>query len=380
MDVTLVDVGTGQLHYVEVGTDHALRQLRKEAQTAFGYLQQSDVSLQFDGRELNPESVLELESGCEVRVARSFKKYEDALLASKGKRNSAGLLRSMPPEVQVDRACALIAVSLGRASDVGKELWADTDFVIEAAAISPKSLQLAHRHIRADHTAMLRCVCRTADTLMFLPDLADNPAFMMQCVKENPLLLHGASDAVRDNIDIVMAAVSLRGDALAFASIDLRANIDVVRAAMEQEPFSLRHAVKKIRLDPALVREAITAAPFYFQYASHELRSDHDLALYAVSLHADTIKFTSKNLRSNFAFMHAAVKLHPETIMHAATQLKIDPQLIDAAKKAKKTNPDSDLLPCDICGATQTRKGAPFFQEEDVRLHMKDVHRIRTTA
>lgn len=114
-----------------------------------------------------------------------------------------------------------------------------------------------------------------------------------------------------DDEDIVMAGVRRDGMLLHVASDDLRDNFDVVRVAINKNP------------------EAI-------QYGSDRARSDFELGKYAVSKSARAYRYLAENLHDNKDITLIAVK-DPEVlaIVHASERLRNDR---DVAREAVRAN------------------------------------------
>jgi len=127
----------------------------------------------------------------------------------------------------------------------------------------------------------------------------DDPELMRYVVQFAPDTLRFASDQVRDNIEVVKAAVKKRGSSLQFASERLRDDIGVVMAAlavlknnkhllgstMRQHPLialsegglALRHASRRLRGNKEVVRFAVQQCGHALEFASAVLQDDEDI-------------------------------------------------------------------------------------------------------
>lgn len=121
------------------------------------------------------------------------------------------------------------------------------------------------------------------------------------------------SSFLRDDNDVVMAAVKNNGKALKYASDRLRDDYRVVRAAITSNGYAIIHASERLRGDKELVlmaigsiiqskrprpemslvnhrydfsaaQEAVREAFWVFDYLSDELKGDKDVALAGVEL------------------------------------------------------------------------------------------------
>jgi hypothetical protein len=82
----------------------------------------------------------------------------------------------------------------------------------------------------------------------------------------------------------VLAAVSLNGPALKFASDELRADREIVLAAVRQNYKALRYVSDELRADREIVLEAVSLNGPALQYASPALRNDREIVLASYGL------------------------------------------------------------------------------------------------
>jgi hypothetical protein len=171
-------------------------------------------------------------------------------------------------------------------------------------------------------------------------------------------LLH-ASDSLRQDIDVVTAAIRTDGKAIAFVSEKLRNNVDLVLESLhngaglnyfkylplklqnrknlilalknggglvDDIPINLRsdkeivmyavmdygknlcQASIELKNDKAIVLAAVTSCGEVLENASHQLRNDVDIVLAAVSQNGAALKFASEELKNNFDVALTAVR------------------------------------------------------------------------
>jgi len=82
----------------------------------------------------------------------------------------------------------------------------------------------------------------------------------MRAVKGEGLALLYAGPEMREDREVVLAAVQHNGSALVFASPELRKDRELVRQAVQQNGQSLQHASDELQLDPELQEVAGKAA------------------------------------------------------------------------------------------------------------------------
>ena len=114
---------------------------------------------------------------------------------------------------------------------------------------------------------------RTKDTMDFEKD----KEFFLAAISKNPdYALEIASDQLRQDKDVVMAAISRRGQALRYASDELRASKDIVLAAVSNDGLALQYALDEMKADKDVVLAAVANKPEALKYAMGGLKQDHD--------------------------------------------------------------------------------------------------------
>ena len=85
-----------------------------------------------------------------------------------------------------------------------------------------------------------------------------------------------ASDRLRNDFDVVMAAVTRTGFALKNASPTLKDNAEIVKVAVMQEGRALEHASERLRDNEDMVRAAVAEVSYSLEYASKRLQDDKE--------------------------------------------------------------------------------------------------------
>ena len=147
----------------------------------------------------------------------------------------------------------------------------------------------------------------------------------------NGITLHWASDALRADKDVVLAAVRDDADALAWASEALQADKDVVLAAVNNDGWALYDASKALRADKEVVLAAVTNNGRALESASYQLRADKEVVLAAVSDWGVALWRASEALRADKEVVLAAVNNDGEALWYASGALKADKEVVLAA-------------------------------------------------
>ena len=88
-----------------------------------------------------------------------------------------------------------------------------------------------------------------------------------------------ASDELRNDKDVALAAVKLNGHSLCDASDDMRGHKEVVLEAVKQNGFALEYASAELQNDRDVVLTAVKQDGQALKYASEELQNDRDFIM-----------------------------------------------------------------------------------------------------
>jgi len=139
----------------------------------------------------------------------------------------------------------------------------------------------------------------------------------------------------RADREIVLAAVTLDGNALGFVAPSLQSDPVVVEAAVCSVPTAFRFA--NLQFDSTaedhIVRLLIEdgKARLALRYASNRVRADSELVMMAVSVQGQAIQFAHTELRGNAAIVLAAVNNDGFAYQWASDELKARGDVIEAA-------------------------------------------------
>jgi len=150
-------------------------------------------------------------------------------------------------------------------------------------------------------------------------DWAD-PELMLYVVKFAPDALRFASRQVRDNKDVVKAAVEKRGSSLQFASERLRNDIDVVMAALaalKDNKLCLLRAIQQHHLT------SVSEGGLALQHASLGVRGNKGVVWFAVQQCGHALEFASAELQNDEDIVWSAYQQSGELALeHASDRLR----------------------------------------------------------
>eukprot|EP00931_Biecheleriopsis_adriatica_P085905 TRINITY_DN60675_c0_g1_i1.p1 TRINITY_DN60675_c0_g1~~TRINITY_DN60675_c0_g1_i1.p1 ORF type:complete len:422 (+),score=70.73 TRINITY_DN60675_c0_g1_i1:104-1369(+) len=184
---------------------------------------------------------------------------------------------------------------------------------------------------------------------------------VLSAVRQDGLALRNASDALRDEDNIVLEAVSQTGRALKYASSRLRADRDFVLKAVRHNSGAIKYASRALRYslefsmaavqqeshvcmggspdefdaqsavtksERELLLTAVRRNGLALRTASRTLRSDEEIVLEAVSQNGHALKFASNELRSNKHFVLEAIRRDIQALNFASKELRNDVEFI----------------------------------------------------
>jgi hypothetical protein len=137
--------------------------------------------------------------------------------------------------------------------------------------------------------------------------------------EEDGRALQFASERLRNDSHVLLAAAAQNGYALQFASQRLRNNRDVVLAAVERSGYALHFASEKLRNDRDVVLAAVQQNSLALQFASERLRNECDVLMTAVEQNGRALAYASSNLKTDRAVVLAAMRNTPEMFLFAIT-------------------------------------------------------------
>ena len=129
-----------------------------------------------------------------------------------------------------------------------------------------------------------------------LKQLKDDRNVVLAAVKVNANALEYASEELKDDKEVVLAAVKKSGNALEYTSKKLKDNREVVLAAVKKSGNALRHASEELQGDKEVVLAALKKSGNAFKYASNTLKDDKYVAKVAMQKRPKNIFHLSKRL------------------------------------------------------------------------------------
>ena len=121
--------------------------------------------------------------------------------------------------------------------------------------------------------------------------------------------LQYASKELKNDQDVVLAAVRNSGDALQYASKELKSDKDVVLEAVSKDGSALEYASEELKNDKEVVLAAVRQDGSALYYASDALKNDKEVVLAAVRNIGEALDYASAELMAEFAVPTLVEKL-----------------------------------------------------------------------
>ena len=130
----------------------------------------------------------------------------------------------------------------------------------------------------------------------------------MKAVTQKGLALQHATEELRGDREIVMAALSQDGWALEYATEVLRGNREIVMKAVTQKGLALQYATEALRGDREIVMAAVSQNGWALKYATEALRGDREIVMKAVTHKWVALQFATEELRGDNEIMEVALR------------------------------------------------------------------------
>lgn len=125
---------------------------------------------------------------------------------------------------------------------------------------------------------------------------------------KKPITLMKTSFRSRDDLGVVLAGMKVGGGlAIRYASERLRDDRELVMAAVSQHHEALKYASERLRDDRELILAAVSHHWNALKYASERLKDDREVVLAAVSQEGEAIRFAGERILSDYQVVLRAI-------------------------------------------------------------------------
>ncbi|EFC49648.1 predicted protein [Naegleria gruberi] len=208
-------------------------------------------------------------------------------------------------------------------------------FILNLAKENGEIICYTHREIRNDGDVLLAAVSNYGMALGYTSgELQDDDEIVVTAVSNCGLALQYADNRLRNRPDIILKAVSENGLALEFAYYQ---NEEIVQAALNQSLFSFQF------IDPQFVTkeialQVVNKCPWLFSESNTENVRDREVTLCAVQGYGPNLQFVSDEFKCDREIVMAAVSNSGTSLDWAHEDLQDDYEIV---KTAIMNNPSS---------------------------------------
>ena len=170
------------------------------------------------------------------------------------------------------------------------------------------------------------------NALYFASDASKNDLeVVMAAVIQNAYALEYASDALKADREVVLAAVKKKGCALGSASETLQADQEVVMESLRQDARAFTYVGRILTDDTNFMKQVVLANYKVLQFAPDLLKRDREVVLAAVNQNGYALQFASKLLQDDREVVLAAVNQNGYALQFASQLLQDDREVVLAA-------------------------------------------------
>lgn len=226
---------------------------------------------------------------------------------------------------------------------------------------------------------MLDKVAKDYKALAFASDnLKNDYDIALAAVNQNGTAIKIISDKFKKNREIIMAAVKTSGRALEFTDKKFKVDKDVVLAAVQQSGGALEFAPKRLTKDRNIILTAVKTSGMALKFADNKFKDDKGIVLSAVQQSGEALKFASERLKNDKDVLLTAVQQSGLALTHTPNKFRDDKQLISIAvqKNGILLQYASDRLKDDedvVKKAVQSHPAALLFCSERLKDNMETV-------
>ena len=127
--------------------------------------------------------------------------------------------------------------------------------------------------------------------------------------------LQDATEELKGDPEIIMAAVSKAGIALQYATEELKGDPVIVMKAVSKDGYALQYAKEKLKGDPEIVMKAVSQIGDALQYATEELKGDPEIVMKAVSQTWLALSHATEDVKGDEKIMRLALEQCPQGLV-----------------------------------------------------------------
>lgn len=151
----------------------------------------------------------------------------------------------------------------------------------------------------------------------------ENKAYAIKAVTESATSYEIIAHYLKDDEDVLKAAVSKCGIPMKYASSRLKGNREIALLSLKNDRFgsAYEYLSEELRADKEVTLAAMKAEGMNLSHSSLELQDDKDVVLTAVHHFADNLVAASARLKNDKEVVLAAVIKSPSSIRFASAEI-----------------------------------------------------------
>ena len=163
--------------------------------------------------------------------------------------------------------------------------------------------------------------------------LKNDREVIFTALKYSSDLLKHASDEIKNDREIIIAALQKNASeyrsecVLKYVSDDFKNDCEIVKIAIKNSDYALRYASDKLKNDREFVMTAVKKNGHALQSASNELKNDHEIVMTAVKNSGYALQYASEQFKNDREIVMAAVKKNGSALEYASDELKTDREI-----------------------------------------------------
>ncbi|WP_195848726.1 DUF4116 domain-containing protein [Providencia alcalifaciens] len=159
----------------------------------------------------------------------------------------------------------------------------------------------------------------------------DDKEKMLHWVKANGQVLRYASERLKNDEDLVLAALSSDATALKFASFRFRDSEVLVLSLIKKSPEVIKYISIRLQNDHNIVKQAIIQNGLLLQFVSDKQKNNVELVKYAIKNNGHALEFAADWIKNNKEMVLLAVQKHGYALKYASENLKDNVDVVLAA-------------------------------------------------
>jgi len=195
------------------------------------------------------------------------------------------------------------------------------------------ALRFASEKVRDDRDVVMAAVVEYGEALRYADvwSRADRAVVLAAVQSYGPALEHVADEELRDDREVVLAAVRQKASALAFASHGLKAEANFMTEAAQVNGRVLEYCDAALRDDRSVVMAAVQQRGDSLRFASAALQGDKDVVMAAVAQQGTALVFASEALRDSMDVVLAACRQNGDALEYGSEEMRNNGVIVKAA-------------------------------------------------